>query len=97
MVKKIILIFLLIPLLNNCGPYSAAVGPSLTMLNSGSILQASASYAGSSVMKKFKEDYTNELNVEKICPTVHSSELTKIFFETIDHMDCYFDPMSIHR
>jgi len=96
-VKKIILILLLIPLLNNCGPYSAAVGPSLTMLNSGSILQASASYAGSSVMKKFKEDYTNESNVEKICPTVHSSELNEIFFETIDHMDCYFDPMSIHR
>ena len=95
--KKIILIFLLIPLLNNCGPFSAAVGPSLTMLNSGSILQASASYAGSSAMKKFKKDYSNELNVEKICPTVHSSELNKIFFETIDHMDCYFDPMSIHR
>ena len=95
--KKIILIFLLIPLLNNCGPYFAALGPSLTLLNSGSILQASASYAGSSVMKKFKEDYINELNVEKICPTVHSSELNKIFFETIDHMDCYFDPMSIHR
>ena len=95
--KKIILIFLLIPLLNNCGPYSAAVGPSLTMLNSGSILQASASYAGSSAMKKFQKNYINKLNVEKICPTVHSSELTKIFFETIDHMDCYFDPMSIHR
>ena len=95
--KKIILIFLLIPLLNNCGPYSAAVGPSLTMLNSGSIVQTSASYAGSSVMKKFKEDFINELNVEKICPTVHSSELNEIFFETIDHMDCYFDPMSIHR
>ena len=95
--KKIILIFLLIPLLNNCGPYSAAVGPSLTMLNSGSILQASASYAGSSAMKKFQKNYIYELNVEKICPTVHSSELNEIFFETIDHMDCYFDPMSIHR
>ncbi len=95
--KKIILIFLFIPLLNNCGPYSAAIGPSLTMLNSGSIVQTSASYAGSSVMKKFKEDFINELNVEKICPTVHSSELNEIFFETIDHMDCYFDPMSIHR
>jgi len=85
------------PLLNSCGPFSAAVGPSLTLVKSGSILQASASYAGSSVMKKFKEDYTIELNVEKICPTVHSSELNEIFFETIEHMDCYFDPMSIHR
>ena len=43
------------PLLNNCGPHSAAVGPSLTLVNSGSILQASASYASSSAMKKFKE------------------------------------------
>ncbi len=93
--KKIILIFLLIPLLNNCGPYSAAVGPSLTMLNSGSILQASASYAGSSVMKKFQKNYINELNVEKICPTVHSSELNEIFFETLDEIDCFQDPFSI--
>ena len=85
------------PVLNSCGPFSAAVGPSLTLVKSGSILQASASYAGSSVLKKFKKDYTNELNVEKICPTVHSSELNEIFFETIEHMDCYFDPMSIHR
>ena len=85
------------PLLNSCGPYSAAVGPSLTLVNSGSILRASASYASSLSMKKFKEDYTNELNVEKICATVHSSELNEIFFETIEHMDCYFDPMSIHR
>ena len=69
------------PLLNSCGPFSAAVGPSLTLVKSGSILEASASYAGSSVMKKFKEDYTNELNVEKICPTVHSSELNKIFLK----------------
>jgi hypothetical protein len=94
-VKKIILIFL--PLLSNCGSYSAAIGPSLTLANSGSILKASASYAGSLSMNKLKEDYSNELNVEKICPTVHSSELNKIFFETIDHIDCYFDPMSIHR
>ena len=85
------------PLLNNCGPYSAAVGPSLTLANSGNILQASASYAGSLSINKLKEDYINELNEEKICPTVHSTELNKIFFETINHMDCFFDPMSIYR
>ena len=68
------------PLLNNCGPHSAIIGPGLTLINSGSILQASASYAGSSAMKKFNKDYINELNVEKICPTVHSSELNEIFF-----------------
>jgi|TARA_B110000459_G_scaffold160557_1_gene176351 hypothetical protein len=96
-VKKIILIFLLVPLLNNCAQYSSLVGPSYTLVNSGSILQASASYVGSLSMNKIKKDYSNELNVEKICPTVHSSELNEIFFETIDHMDCQFDPMSIYR
>ena len=85
------------PLLSNCGPHSAAIGPGITLVNSGSILKASASYVGSLQMNKIKEDYITELNVEKICPTVHSSQLNKIFFETIDHMDCYFDPMSINR
>jgi len=96
-VKKIILIILLLPFLNNCAQYSSALGPGLTMVKSGNVLQASASYASSLSMNKFKEDYINELNVEKICPTIHSSELSEIFFETLDHMDCYFDPMSIHR
>ena len=85
------------PLLNNCAQYSSLVGPSYTLVNSGSFLQASASYVGSLSMNKIKKDYSNELNVEKICPTVHSSELNEIFFETIDHMDCQFDPMSIYR
>ena len=53
------------PLLNSCGPFSAAVGPSLTLVNSGSILQASASYAGSSVMKKFKKDDPCQLTLSR--------------------------------
>ena len=61
------------------------------------ILQASTSYASSLTMNKLKEDYSDELNLANICPTTHSSELNEIFFETIDHMDCHFDPMSIHR
>ena len=44
-------------------------------------------------------DYIESLNLnaELICPTHHSSELNEIFFETIDHMDCYYDPLSILR
>ena len=95
--KKFILILLLLPFLNNCAQYSSALGPGLTMVKSRSVMQASASYATSLSINKFKADYINELNVEKICPTIHSSELNEIFFETLDHMDCYFDPMSIHR
>ena len=95
--KKIILIILLLPILNNCTQYSAMVGPSLTFAHTGSLLQASTSLSSSLAVNKIKNDYKNELKVEKICPTVHSSELNEIFFETIEHMDCYFDPLSILR
>ena len=73
------------------------VGPSLTFAHTGSLLQASTSLSSSLAVNKIKNDYKNELKVEKICPTVHSSELNEIFFETIEHMDCYFDPLSILR
>ena len=49
------------------------------------------------MMNKAKRNFNNELKTENICPTHHSSELNQIFFETIEHMDCYFDPMSIYR
>ena len=95
--RKIILLLLLVPLLNNCTQYTAMVGPSLTFAHTGSVLQASTSLSSSLAVNKIKNDYKNELKVEKICPTVHSSELNEIFFETIEHMDCYYDPMSILR
>ena len=31
------------------------------------------------------------------CQTVHSSELNKVFFSTLDEFDCYVDPFSILR
>ena len=95
--RKIILLLLLVPLLNNCTQYTAMVGPSLTFAHTGSVLQASTSLSSSLAVNKIKNDYTNELKVEKICPTVHSSALNEIFFETIEHMDCYYDPLSILR
>ena len=95
--KKILLILLFIPLLSNCTQYTALVGPSLTFAQSGSILQASTSLTSSLMMNKARENLNNEIKTENICPTHHSSELNQIFFETIEHMDCYFDPMSIYR
>ncbi len=95
--KKIILIILLLPILNNCGQYSAMVGPSITLAQTGSIAQATTSLSSSLAINKVKNDYIHNLNAENICPTHHSSELNQIFFETIEHMDCYYDPMSILR
>ena len=95
--KKIILIILLLPILNNCTQYSAMVGPSLTFAHSGSVLQATSSLSRSLAINKVKNDYINNLNAVNICPTHHSTELNQIFFETIEQLDCYYDPMSILR
>ena len=73
------------------------VGPSLTLVETGSILQATGSYSSSLAMNNVKQGIVDEINTEKICPTVHSAEINQIFFETIEHMDCYYDPMSILR
>ena len=73
------------------------VGPSLTFAHSGSVLQATSSLSRSLAINKVKNDYINNLNAVNICPTHHSTELNQIFFETIEQIDCYYDPMSILR
>jgi len=95
--KKILLMLLLIPLLNNCTQYSAMVGPSITLAKTGSILQTTTSLSSSLAMTTIKTNFANELKNENICPTVHTSELNKVFFETLEHLDCFYDPMSIYR
>ena len=75
---------------------SAMIGPSYTLVETGSILQASSSLSSSLVMKNAKQSITENIN-NNTCPVVHSSELSEIFFETLEHMDCFNDPMSIYR
>ena len=95
--KRIFLLLFLIPVLSNCTQYSALIGPSLTLVNTGSIAQATTSLSSSLAINEVKKEYTNNLNAERICPTFHSSELNAIFFETIEHTGCYYDPLSILR
>ena len=83
--------------LTNCGQYSAMIGPSYTLVETGNILQASSSLSSSLAMKNAKQSIVDEINSNDICPTVHSSELSAIFFETLENMDCHYDPMSIYR
>jgi hypothetical protein len=94
-VKRIFLLLFLLPVLSNCTQYSAMLSPALTLAHTGNIAQATSSLA----INKAKDDYVESLNLnaELICPTHHSSELNEIFFETIEHMDCYYDPLSILR
>ena len=89
--KKVLLILFLLPLLSNCTQYTAMVGPSLTMVESGNILKASSSLSSSFAMKNMKQNFVPELKSEKICPTVHSSELNQIFFESKQYSKSDYD------
>ena len=95
--KKILFVLLLLPILSNCAQYSSLVGPGVTLAHSGSVLQATTSLSSSLAMNAAKKNFIHQINSENICPTVHSSKLNEIFFETVEHLDCYFDPMSIYR
>ena len=95
--KKLLLTLMLLPILSNCTQYSSLVGPSYTLAETGSILQSTTSLSSSLVINNVKKNFINELRSENICETVHTSELNKIFFETVEQMDCYYDPMSIYR
>jgi len=95
--KKILLIFLLLPLLNNCAQHTAMVGSAINLAYTGNITQASTSLTRSLVINKLNQEYKDELNSVKYCPTIHTAELNQIFFETLESIDCYYDPMSIYR
>ena len=73
------------------------ISPALTLAHTGSLAQASTSLSSSLAINEVKKEYTNNLQAERICPTVHSSELNAIFFETLEHTGCYYDPLSIIR
>ena len=73
------------------------LSPALTLAHTGSFAQASTSLSSSLAINEVKKEYANNLEAERICPTVHSAEINKIFFETIEQMDCYYDPLSILR
>ena len=95
--KKAFLIILLVPFLTNCSQYTAMVGPTITLAETGNVLQATSSLSSSLAMNKVKKNIIAEINNQSICPTIHSSELSEIFFETLEQMDCEYDPMSIYR
>ena len=84
-------------MLSNCTQYSAMISPALTLAHTGSLAQASTSLSSSLAINEVKKEFTNNLEAERICPTFHSSELSAVFFETLEHTGCYYDPLSILR
>ena len=70
----------MLPILSNCTQYSAMISPALTLAHTGSLAQASTSLSSSLAINEVKKEYVaNSLTAERICPTVHSSELNEIF------------------
>ena len=95
--KKILLVITTLFFLTGCSQYSAMLGPSITLVETGSVLQATTAYGKSYTLGLARRNVSEELSVERICETHHSSDLSKIFFETEDRDNCFFDPMSIYR
>ena len=73
------------------------VSPALTLAHTGSFAQATTSLSSSLAINEVKKEYANSLEAERICPTIHSAEINKIFFETIEEKGCHYDPLSILR
>ena len=73
------------------------VSPALTLAHTGSFAQATTSLSSSLAINEVKKEYAHNLEAERICPSAHSAEINKIFFETLEEMDCYYDPLSILR
>ena len=100
-----ILIFLFgIVILNGCAQSTSFVGPTYTLAKSGSVMQAGNSIAMSYGLKKtFNQIDTNTMISSLVdrdireCQTIHSSDLSEIFFDTLEGMDCYRDPFSIFK
>ena len=95
--KKILLVITTLFFLTGCSQYSAMLGPSITLVETGNVLQATTAYGKSYTLGLARRNVSEELSVERICETQHSSDLSKIFFETEDRDNCFFDPMSIYR
>ena len=73
------------------------VSPVLTLAHTGNFAQATTSLSSSLAINEVKKEYANNLEAERICPTIHSAEINKIFFETVEEIGCYYDPLSILR
>ena len=58
--------------------------------------QSPGEYIQTLVRKNYKIDslFVQNENVRE-CQTIHSSPLSKIFFDTLDEIDCFQDPFSI--
>ena len=73
------------------------IGPSYTLAETGNFLQTTTSLSSSIAANNVKSNFIQEVKSDNYCETFHTSELNQIFFETLEEMDCVYDPMSKYR
>ena len=101
--KKIYLLILTIFFLNGCAQTTSMMGPTYTLVKTGSVLQAGSSMATSygikSTLGQSPSGYIFSFAMKKSkireCQTFHTSNLNEIFFDTLDEIDCLRNPFSI--
>jgi len=92
--KNIFIIFLSATFLTGCIQNSTMLGPAITVATTGSIQQAAISKVVDLGIKKKTGKNINEHAVSSLkeeirdCSEYHSNELNKIFFKTLDEIDC---------
>ena len=101
--KKLFLLLLVILFLNGCVQTTSMMGPTYTLVKTGSVVQAGSSIATSYGIKSAVGQSPSEIifsfakkeNSSRECETFHSSNLNDIFFDTLDEIDCLRNPFSI--
>ena len=90
--KKIILLIFAAVILNGCAQYSSLLGPSITVAKTGNVTRAGSTLAASYGVEYgtgiSTKTLVNESSEIRECKTIHSAELNKIFFDTLDDLDC---------
>tara|TARA_Y100000741_G_scaffold136370_1_gene102779 strand:- start:665 stop:976 length:312 start_codon:yes stop_codon:yes gene_type:complete len=102
--NRILILLLSIVILNGCAQSTSFVGPSYTLVKSGSVVQAGNSVAMSYGIKKTLYQADTKTMITSLverdireCQTIHSSDLSEIFFNTLDGINCYRDPFSVFK
>ena len=82
--KKILLILVSLLFLNGCSQYSAMVGPSITLVESGSVLQATTSYGSSYSLGIVRKNISEELKANVEVQSAIKNGFSKAFSTIID-------------
>ena len=99
--KKIILLIFIATIFNGCAEYSSFLGPTITVAKTGNVTRAGSALAASYGVEYgtgiSAKTIVNESSELRECQTIHSAELNKIFFETLDELDCKRNDPTILR